>query len=254
MICSTFSPSAAPTIGKVTFAHSQLNSMAPDTSLNTNDKLANHPLLQLDIDSLSTLVASFFYTTWFERAPWSAEQVDEVLSERRHLEEKAMAPERVARWQNEAVEYVRGMITYFKLTPSTVFLGLRYIRMICESDAIPNKESLFDPTLIIVAMMLARKQHMDDDFVNNRTWSDYSRIFLHDLNQKEREMLASLWFETHMSRDEFHMWVDKLDVFWRSAIEALSQTMISITTLATPTSTSVDTTDALADHALLNMS
>lgn len=97
-----------------------------------------------------------------------------------------------------------------QLTESAVYLGLKYICHLLESNPSIEGAEGSEYRLFIVALMLANK-FLDDNTFTNKTWSEVSGMKVQDLNIMESEFLEALEYTLFVRDDDYKKWKSILD-------------------------------------------
>ncbi|KAI9300229.1 hypothetical protein BJ944DRAFT_188548 [Cunninghamella echinulata] len=102
------------------------------------------------------------------------------------------------------------VLTSTQLTESAVYLGLKYICHLLESNPSIEGAEGSEYRLFIVALMLANK-FLDDNTFTNKTWSEVSGMKVQDLNIMESEFLEALEYTLFVREDDYKKWKSILD-------------------------------------------
>ncbi|CAO3636387.1 unnamed protein product [Cunninghamella blakesleeana] len=97
-----------------------------------------------------------------------------------------------------------------QLTESAVYLGLKYICHLLESNPSIEGAEGSEYRLFIVALMLANK-FLDDNTFTNKTWSEVSGMKVQDLNIMESEFLEALEYTLFVRDEDYKKWKSILD-------------------------------------------
>ncbi|KAI8363852.1 cyclin-domain-containing protein [Choanephora cucurbitarum] len=102
------------------------------------------------------------------------------------------------------------VLTATQLKESAVYLSLKYIAILLQSNPSIEGAEGSEYRLFIVALMLANK-FLDDNTFTNKTWSDVSGMKVHDLNIMEAEFLEALDYNLFVRQHQFDIWRNLLD-------------------------------------------
>ncbi|KAI8049445.1 cyclin-domain-containing protein [Gilbertella persicaria] len=97
------------------------------------------------------------------------------------------------------------VLTATQLKESAVYLSLKYIAILLQSNPSIEGAEGSEYRLFIVALMLANK-FLDDNTFTNKTWSDVSGMKVHDLNIMEAEFLEALDYNLFVRQHEYDNW------------------------------------------------
>ncbi|KAG0169008.1 hypothetical protein DFQ28_007305 [Apophysomyces sp. BC1034] len=103
------------------------------------------------------------------------------------------------------------ILTATQLTESAIYLALKYIAILLQSNPCIEGAEGSEYRLFIVALILANK-FLDDNTFTNKTWSDVSGMKVHDLNIMEAEFLEALDYNLFVRDNEFVRWKGILDI------------------------------------------
>lgn len=102
------------------------------------------------------------------------------------------------------------VLTATQLQESAVYLSLKYIAILLQSNPSIEGAEGSEYRLFIVALMLANK-FLDDNTFTNKTWSDVSGMKVHDLNIMEVEFLEALDYNLFVREHEYDIWKQLLE-------------------------------------------
>ncbi|KAL9560035.1 hypothetical protein MBANPS3_000150 [Mucor bainieri] len=102
------------------------------------------------------------------------------------------------------------VLTATQLQESAVYLSLKYIAILLQSNPSIEGAEGSEYRLFIVALMLANK-FLDDNTFTNKTWSDVSGMKVHDLNIMEAEFLEALDYNLFVREYDYTVWKHLLE-------------------------------------------
>lgn len=102
------------------------------------------------------------------------------------------------------------VLTATQLQESAVYLSLKYIAILLQSNPTIEGAEGSEYRLFIVALMLANK-FLDDNTFTNKTWSEVSGMKVHDLNIMESEFLEALDYNLFVREHEYGIWKQLLE-------------------------------------------
>ncbi|KAI7904428.1 cyclin-domain-containing protein [Cokeromyces recurvatus] len=97
------------------------------------------------------------------------------------------------------------VLTATQLQEPAVYLSLKYISILLQSNPSIEGAQGSEYRLFIVALMLANK-FLDDNTFTNKTWSEVSGMKVHDLNIMEAEFLEALDYDLFVREHEYNSW------------------------------------------------
>ncbi|KAI9485255.1 MAG: cyclin-domain-containing protein [Benjaminiella poitrasii] len=97
------------------------------------------------------------------------------------------------------------VLTATQLQEPAVYLSLKYISILLQSNPSIEGAQGSEYRLFIVALMLANK-FLDDNTFTNKTWSEVSGMKVHDLNIMEAEFLEALDYKLFVREYEYNTW------------------------------------------------
>ncbi|KAG2237654.1 hypothetical protein BDF21DRAFT_378191 [Thamnidium elegans] len=103
------------------------------------------------------------------------------------------------------------VLTATQLQESAVYLSLKYIAILLQSNPSIEGAEGSEYRLFIVALMLANK-FLDDNTFTNKTWSDVSGMKVRDLNIMEAEFLEALEYNLFVRKDDYDNWKHLLEL------------------------------------------
>ncbi|KAI9337086.1 hypothetical protein BD770DRAFT_401374 [Pilaira anomala] len=103
------------------------------------------------------------------------------------------------------------VLTATQLQESAVYLSLKYIAILLQSNPSIEGAEGSEYRLFIVALMLANK-FLDDNTFTNKTWSDVSGMKVRDLNIMEAEFLEALEYNLFVRKDDYDNWKGLLEL------------------------------------------
>jgi len=110
-------------------------------------------------------------------------------------------------------EYLKRMLKYTKCSPCCFVIGVIYLQRLKEgSSGGALRLTPFNiQRLLLTAVMLASKTH-DDYFVSNKQWALVGDLHLSELNVLEIEMLYDLKFSMTVTREEYDVSTECLNL------------------------------------------
>lgn len=110
-------------------------------------------------------------------------------------------------------EYLKRMLKYTKCSPCNFVIGVIYLQRLKEgSSGGALRLTPFNiQRLLLTAVMLASKTH-DDYFVSNKQWALVGDLHLSELNVLEIEMLYDLKFSMTVTREEYDVSTECLNL------------------------------------------
>ncbi|KAI8992674.1 hypothetical protein BDB01DRAFT_779257 [Pilobolus umbonatus] len=115
------------------------------------------------------------------------------------------------------------VLTATQLQESAVYLSLKYIAILLQSNPSIEGAEGSEYRLFTVALMLANK-FLDDNTFTNKTWSDVSGMKIHDLNIMEIEFLEALDYNLFVREHEYGIWKQLLEQCRDTANKAFCET------------------------------
>lgn len=97
------------------------------------------------------------------------------------------------------------VLTATQLSESAVYLSLKYIAILLQSNPTIEGAEGSEYRLFIVALMLANK-FLDDNTFTNKTWSEVSGMKIKDVNIMESEFLEALDYNLFVRSDDYNIW------------------------------------------------
>ncbi|ORZ07912.1 hypothetical protein BCR42DRAFT_442507 [Absidia repens] len=155
--------------------------------------------------TLADFAASIVYLMWHARKPFLV-AATKPSSPYRHSFSSSVSGNASPAFKRFCLQ----VLTATQLSESAVFLALKYIANLLESNPSIEGAEGSEYRLFIVALMLANK-FLDDNTFTNKTWSEVSGMKVQDLNIMESEFLEALEYHLFVREEEYMTWKSVLD-------------------------------------------
>ncbi|CAO3599586.1 unnamed protein product [Absidia cylindrospora] len=155
--------------------------------------------------TLADFAASIVYLMWHARKPFLVAAM-KPSSPYRHSFSSSVSGNASPAFKRFCLQ----VLTATQLSESAVFLALKYIANLLESNPSIEGAEGSEYRLFIVALMLANK-FLDDNTFTNKTWSEVSGMKVQDLNIMESEFLEALEYHLFVREEEYMTWKSILD-------------------------------------------
>ncbi|KAI8099582.1 uncharacterized protein BX664DRAFT_321651 [Halteromyces radiatus] len=178
--------------------HAQKSSLPPSPPSTPTTHMDRMP-------TLADFAASIVYLMWHARKPSLMANTTKPSSPYRHSFSSVSG--------NASPAFKRfclQVLTATQLSESAVFLALKYIANLLESNPSIEGAEGSEYRLFIVALMLANK-FLDDNTFTNKTWSEVSGMKVQDLNIMEAEFLEALEYNLFVREHDYMNWKTTLD-------------------------------------------
>ncbi|ORZ23272.1 hypothetical protein BCR42DRAFT_132456 [Absidia repens] len=156
------------------------------------------------LPNLADFAASIVYLMWHARKP-SLMATSKLSSPYRHSF-SAVSGNASPAFKRFCLQ----VLTATQLSESAVFLALKYIANLLESNPSIEGAEGSEYRLFIVALMLANK-FLDDNTFTNKTWSEVSGMKVQDLNIMESEFLEALEYSLFVREESYAQWKSVLE-------------------------------------------
>ncbi|ORY01002.1 hypothetical protein K493DRAFT_195771, partial [Basidiobolus meristosporus CBS 931.73] len=103
-------------------------------------------------------------------------------------------------------DFFKEVITRSQVSPSVIFLGLKYIQRLTKYRPGICGEEGSECRLFVISLMISHKM-LEDSTYTNQTWSELTFIPVSELNQMEGEFLYSIRYDLHMPEEAFSQWL-----------------------------------------------
>lgn len=217
-----YSNNAATTVKRSSSAFEPLFYQQPQQQQVLPPSPPTTPISNMDqAPTLADFAASIVYLMWHARKPFLLATM-KAASPNRHSFSSLPG--------NASPAFKRfclQVLTATQLSESAVFLALKYIANLLESNPSIEGAEGSEYRLFIVALMLANK-FLDDNTFTNKTWSEVSGMKVQDLNIMESEFLEALEYHLFVREEEYTSWQSTLDTCRQRYIQHQQTPMRSI--------------------------
>ncbi|KAI7907620.1 cyclin-domain-containing protein [Cokeromyces recurvatus] len=113
--------------------------------------------------------------------------------------------------------YIHKVLKATQISCTCMLLALYYIQRLRLAYPVIHASIGSEVRLFTTSLILANK-YLDDNTFTNKTWSDVSKIPVHELNIMEIEFLSALDYNLHTSDTMYYAWILQCQTIWSDSL------------------------------------
>ncbi|ORY02874.1 hypothetical protein K493DRAFT_311915 [Basidiobolus meristosporus CBS 931.73] len=102
------------------------------------------------------------------------------------------------------------VLAWCETSPSIIYLAFKYLQRLKQYCPSLSGSAGSEIRILSIALLIAHK-YLEDRPFNSRTWSVITGLPAKEIEVMEREFLACIRYQVHVSSGEYHKWKQLID-------------------------------------------